>query len=47
MVGADNTVRYMGMTLQIRPSPFRHHYVKMRVRAHHYLDDMAAEQYDH
>jgi len=41
-VGADNTVRYMGMILQIPPSPFRHHYVKMRVRVHHYPDDCLA-----
>ena len=42
VVGADNTVRYIGMTLQIPPSPFRHHYVKMRVRVHHYPDDSLA-----
>lgn len=42
VVGADNTVRYLGMILQIPPSPFRHHYVKMRVRVHHYPDDSLA-----
>ncbi len=42
VVGGDNTVRYKGMTLQIPPSPFRHHYVKMRVRVHHYPDDSLA-----
>jgi Winged helix-turn helix len=42
VVGADNTVRYKGMTLQIPPSPFRHHYVKMRVRVHHYPDESLA-----
>lgn len=42
VVGADNTVRYKGMTLQIPPSPFRHHYVKVHVRVHHYPDDSLA-----
>jgi hypothetical protein len=30
------------MTLQIPPSPFRHHYVKTHVRVHHYPDDSMA-----
>lgn len=42
VVGSDNTVRYKGMALQIPPSPFRHHYVKMHVRVHHYPDDSLA-----
>jgi hypothetical protein len=42
VVGSDNTVRYKGMTLQIPPSPYRHHYVKMHVRVHHYPDDSLA-----
>jgi hypothetical protein len=42
VVGSDNTVRYKGMILQIPPSPFRHHNVKMRVRVHHYPDDSLA-----
>src|SRR3546814_13317606 len=31
-VGADNTVRYMGMILQIPYSHFRHHFDKLRDR---------------
>lgn len=35
-VGADNTVHYRGKKLQIPPSPIRHHFVRARVRVHHY-----------
>jgi len=42
VVGADNCVHYRKMTLQIPPSPLRHHYVKMHVRVHHYPDDSMA-----
>lgn len=42
IVGADNSVRYKGVTLQIPASPFRHHYVKTHVRVHHYPDDSMA-----
>jgi Helix-turn-helix domain len=42
VVGADNTVSYKKMTLQIPPSPHRHHYVKTHVRVHHYPDDSLA-----
>jgi Helix-turn-helix domain len=42
IVGADNTVSYKKMTLQIPPSPYRHHYVKTHVRVHHYPDDSLA-----
>jgi hypothetical protein len=42
VVASDNTVRYKTLTLQIPPSPFRHHYVKMHVRVHHYPDDSLA-----
>jgi hypothetical protein len=42
VVGSDNTVSYKKMTLQIPPSPFRHHYVKTHVRVHHYPDDSMA-----
>jgi hypothetical protein len=42
IVGADNTVRYKGVTLQIPASPHRHHYVKTHVRVHHYPDDSMA-----
>ena len=42
IVGADNTVRNKGVTLQIPPSPLRHHYVKTHVRVHHYPDDSLA-----
>lgn len=36
VVGNDNTVRFQGRILQIPPSPLRHHYVRTRVRVHHY-----------
>ena len=39
---AEATVRYKTMTLQIPPSPHRHHYVKIDVRVHHYPDDRLA-----
>ncbi len=42
IVAADNTVRYMGLKLQIPPSDLRHHYVKTQVRVHHYPDDTLA-----
>jgi len=42
VVGNDNTVRYRGMTLQIPPSPLRHHFVKVRVRVHDYPDGTLA-----
>lgn len=42
IVGSDNTVRYKAMTLQIPPSPYRHHYVKTHVRVHQYPDDSLA-----
>jgi hypothetical protein len=42
IVGADNTVRYKAMTLQIPASPYRHHYVKTHVRVHHYPDGSMA-----
>lgn len=37
-VGNDNTVRFDGLTLQIPPSPLRHHFVKAKVRVHRYHD---------
>ena len=37
-VAADNTVRFQGLSLQSPPSPFRPHYVKAKLRAHHYPD---------
>ena len=42
VVSSDNTVSYKTMTLQIPPSPHRHHYVKTHVRVHHYPDDSMA-----
>ena len=39
VVGNDNTVRYRGLSLQLPQSPLRHHFVKLRVRVHHYPDD--------
>ena len=38
VVAGDNTVRYKGMSLQIPADRHRHHYVKARVRVHHYPD---------
>jgi len=37
-VGNDNTVRYHGRVLQIPADRHRHHYVKCKVRVHHYPD---------
>ncbi len=42
VVAADNTVRYLGMKLQIPPSPHRHHFVKTQVRVHQYPDNTLA-----
>jgi transposase len=42
VVGNDNTVRYHGLVLQIPPSPLRPHFVKLRVRVHHYPDGTLA-----
>lgn len=42
VVAGDNTVRYGGLKLQIPPSELRHHYVKTKVRVHHYPDDALA-----
>ncbi|MDH3265271.1 MAG: ISNCY family transposase [Paracoccaceae bacterium] len=41
-VGNDNTVRYQGLALQIPPSPIRPHFVKAKVRVHHYPDGTLA-----
>ncbi len=38
VVAGDNTVRYKGLSLQIPADRHRHHYVKARVRVHHYPD---------
>jgi transposase len=37
-VGNDNTVSYNRRRLQIPPSPIRPHYVRAKVRVHHYPD---------
>ncbi len=42
VVGNDNTVRYKNLVLQIPEDRHRHHYVKARVRAHHYPDGTLA-----
>jgi transposase len=42
VVGNDNTVRYRGLVLQLPASPLRAHFVKVRVRVHHYPDDTLA-----
>jgi transposase len=41
-VGNDNTVRYRGLTLQLPRSPLRPHFVRAKVRVHHYPDDTLA-----
>ena len=38
IVGNDNTVRFNRRVLQIPPSPLRPHYVRAKVRVHHYPD---------
>lgn len=42
IVGNDNTVRYRKFSLQLPQSPLRPHFVKVRVRVHHYPDDTLA-----
>ncbi len=42
VVGNDNTVRYQRLVLQLPPSPLRPHFVKAKVRVHHYPDDTLA-----
>ena len=42
VVGNDNTMRYKNRTLQIPEDQHRHHYVKARVRVHHYPDQTLA-----
>jgi hypothetical protein len=41
-VGNDNTVRYHRRVLQLPPSPLRAHFVRAKVRVHHYPDDSLA-----
>jgi len=42
VVGNDNTVRYRRLVLQLPASPLRPHFVRARVRVHHYPDDTLA-----
>ncbi len=42
VVGNDNTVRYHGKILQITASAYRHHFVRAKVKVHHYPDDWLA-----
>src|ERR1700689_4243125 len=42
VVGRDNTVSFNGLKLQLPESPLRHHFVKARVRVHHYPDGALA-----
>jgi transposase len=42
VVGNDNTVRYHRLVLQLPASPLRPHFVKAKVRVHHYPDDTLA-----
>jgi transposase len=41
-VGNDNTLRYHGLVLQLPKSPLRPHFVRAKVRVHHYPDDTLA-----
>ena len=41
-VGNDNTVRYRGLSLQIPEHAHRRHFVKVKVRVHHYPDETLA-----
>ncbi|MFQ5356514.1 MAG: ISNCY family transposase [Mariprofundaceae bacterium] len=41
-VNKDNTVSFKGRILQIPSDEYRNHYVKTRVRVHHYIDDSLA-----
>ena len=41
-VGNDNTVRYQRLVLQLPQSPLRPHFVRAKVRVHHYPDDALA-----
>jgi len=41
-VGNDNTVRYHRLVLQLPPSPLRPHFVRAKVRVHHYPDGTLA-----
>jgi len=42
VVGRDNTVSFDGLALQLPESPLRHHFVKARVRVHHYPNNALA-----
>ena len=42
IVGKDNTVRFHNRILQIADNQHRHHYVKCKVRVHHYSDESLA-----
>ena len=42
VVERDNTVTWRKLKLQLPDSPLRHHWVKARVRIHHYPDDTLA-----
>jgi transposase len=42
VVGNDNTVRYHNLVLQLPASPARPHFVKAKVRVHHYPDGTLA-----
>ena len=42
IVGADNTVKYRNLRLQLPPSRLRSHFVKASVRVHEYPDGAIA-----
>ena len=41
-VGKDNCVQFDGMTLQIPQDRHRHHYMKVKVKVHRYVDGSLA-----
>lgn len=46
-VGNDNCVKFKGLTLQIPPDQYRFHYVKVKVRIHHYPNGNLAISHGH
>jgi len=46
-VGNDNCVKFSGLILQIPPDKYRYHYVRVKVRIHHYPDGNMAIFHGH
>lgn len=47
VVGKDNCVAFEGLRLQIPADRFRHHYVKVKIKVHRYMDDELAVFHGH